>query len=92
MLEHIVSNTNKRIEQTCLDGKFIEITITEFKCFIGLILLFGILKKNKVEINEIWSPNSVQHEHLATASMSRNRFKTIIANLVFDDLETRVER
>ena len=59
---------------------------------MGLLLLFGVTGKKKVEINEIWSKDSLHHEDFATAAMSRNRFKAIVACLVYDDLDTRAIR
>ena len=69
-------------------------TVIEFQCFVGLLLLFGVLRKNKIEIDEIWasSKTSIHNVQYATAAMSRDRFKLIMASLVFDDLDTRETR
>jgi len=88
MIEKIIHNTSLRL----LELNDEELTYTEFQSFIGLLLLFGVTKKSKIEINEIWAPESLHHEHYATAAMSRNRFKRIAACLVFDDLKTRSTR
>jgi len=99
MIEHIVLNTNKRIVMNCAKSVNMNylnypLTVIEFQCFMGLLLLFGVLRKNKIEISEIWatvnkSIHNVQH---ATAAMSRDRFKLIMRSLVFDDLSTRNTR
>lgn len=90
ILELIVLNTNKRIKINKNTTINFELTIVEFKCFIGLLLLFGVLKNNKVDLDEIWSSSesSIHNVQYATASMSRNRFKHIAASLTFDDLDT----
>ena len=62
------------------------------RAYIGLLLLFGTLKKSEVEISEIWSPDSIHHSFHATSTMSRNRFKLISAHICFDDYATREER
>jgi hypothetical protein len=43
----------------------------EIRAYIGLLILFGALKKRNVEISEIWSPQNDHHCHWATAAMSR---------------------
>ena len=60
MIEHIVLNTNKRIVMNCAKSVNMNylnypLTVIEFQCFMGLLLLFGVLRKNKIEISEIWA-------------------------------------
>ncbi len=86
MLNMILDNTNKRYPESE------PITITELKCVIGLLLLFGVLKKNGIDTNEIWSPKSVHHCDYATASMRRERFKFIMSKITFDDFDSRESR
>ncbi|CAF0737922.1 unnamed protein product [Brachionus calyciflorus] len=64
----------------------------ELRAFIGLLLLFGLTRKNKVDVSEIWKIGSVDHCDWATAAMSRNRFKSIMSYLTFDDIQTRAIR
>jgi hypothetical protein len=53
-------------------------TKLEIKAYVGLLILFGALKKKSVEISEMWSPGNDHHSHWATASMSRyNKFAFI---------------
>jgi hypothetical protein len=87
MLEIIVHFTNKRLNN---DADFL--SIQELKCYIGLLILFGFLKKNAVDVNDIWAFESAHHCHHATAAMPRERFKFISSVLTFDDFDTREER
>ena len=47
------------------------ITKLEIRAYVGLLILFGALKRRNVEISDIWSPMSDHHSHWASASMSR---------------------
>ena len=87
MLQDIVLFTNKRL----LDDSP-EIHLIELRAFIGLLLLFGITKKNDVEIYQIWEIDSIHHLSWATATMSCARFKTILSTITFDDIDTRSTR
>ena len=55
------------------------------KGYFGLLILFGAMKKSDVEINEIWSPESIHHLSHATYTMSRNLFQQIFSCICFDD-------
>ena len=68
------------------------ITIIEMRAYIGLLLLFGAMKKNDVEIHEMWSSDSINHSFHATSCMSRDRFKLISSCIYFDDYNTREKR
>ena len=45
------------------------ITNLEIRAYVGLVILFGALKKKSVEIAEIWCPGDDHHSHWATAAM-----------------------
>ncbi len=80
ILNLIVDKTNQRIKQNAR-----KLTIDELKCWIGLLLLFGLTGRNDVEADCIWSsgPDQVFHSKHATAAMSRNRFKFLSSNICF---------
>ena len=63
----------------------IELEVDELRSFIGLLLLFGVLKKRDVEISEIWCSTSIHYVPQAQAAMPRDRFKQIIGKLSFYD-------
>ncbi len=42
-----------------------EVTPDEIYAVIGLLLLFGFLKKNDVDVGDIWDKNSVQYCDIA---------------------------
>ena len=81
MINKIVFCTNQRIK--C------PVNILEIKAYIGLLLIFGVTRKRDVCINEIWNTDSLHHLFLANATMTRERFKEITSNILFDDLKTR---
>jgi hypothetical protein len=54
--------------------------------------MFGVTKKNHIEISEIWSFDSIHHIDYANACMSRDRFKLISRTLAFDDINSRETR
>jgi hypothetical protein len=97
MIENIVSSTNKKIQKHILKRKIEHhyaepVTKIEIRGFIGLLLLFGLLKKHDAEISRIWSTESVHSCHIATATMARKRFQLISVCLTFDDIESRESR
>jgi hypothetical protein len=94
MIENIVSSTNKKILKHALKIKIKNqylspVTKIEIRGFIGLLILFGLLKKHDAEISRIWSTESVHSCHIATATMARERFQIISVCLTFDDIESR---
>ncbi len=82
IVNNIVMSTNQRIQ-----GK--ELSAIELREFCGLLLLFGVTKKHDIEINEIYTTQSVNFLEWAAVCMSRNRFKEICSKICFDDLATR---
>ena len=64
---------------------------TEIKAYFGILLLFGCLKKNDVEVAQLWEQqdDSVHNVPYATAAMPRDRFKTISRNICFDNILLR---
>jgi hypothetical protein len=101
MIEIIVSSTNTKLATFSKDKNYLHklilepVNSIEIRAFIGLLLLFGVLKKNDVEIQEIWSEESYENIHscyFATAAMSRNRFNTISSCVSFDEIVTREQR
>ena len=55
-------------------------------------LIFGVTKKNDIEINLIWKESSLHYCKWAAITMTRNRFKTLTSILTFDDASTRTIR
>ena len=62
------------------------------KGFLGLLLLFGVMKRSHIEVSHLWSPDSIHYSSFATATMSRDRFKILSACISFDDASTREAR
>jgi hypothetical protein len=89
ILTLILEHTNNRLTERAT-----KLTIDELKCWIGLLLLFGVTGKNDVEVNSIWSsgPGQIYHSDHATAAMSRDRFKFLCSVITFDDEPSRNAR
>ena len=67
-----------------------EVDSTEIKAFIGLCLYAGLHKSNHEAVSLLWSEN--EGRPIFTATMSRNRFTSILKFLRFDNRATRQER
>ena len=67
-----------------------EVDSTEIKAFNGLCLYAGLHKSNHKAVPLLWSEN--QGRPMFTATMSRNRFTSILKFLRFDNRATRQER
>lgn len=80
----IVDSTNVRLKN--------KTDKIEIRAFLGLLLLFGLTKKRDIEISDIWCPTSAHHLEMASACMSRNRFKELSSSICFDNINTRPER
>ena len=78
ILENICNRTN--------EYRNIDISIEELRCYIGLLLLFVVLKRCRVDIGELWSSTSLDYIPQAQAAMTRNRFSEITQNLIFKTL------
>ncbi|XP_050304767.1 piggyBac transposable element-derived protein 4-like [Anthonomus grandis grandis] len=95
ILNLIVHYTNKHIQSARSnysrerDGK--DTDILEIQAVIGLLYLAGVLKLNRLSLEELWANNATGVE-LFRLTMSQSRFRFLLAHLRFDDLETRDER
>lgn len=88
ILNIILKHTNERFEK---EGKE-KTNPTEFMAFLGLIIAMGVTKQNKVNIKNLWEPESLYHMPIFTATMPRVRFNTLLWGIRFDDKDTRNER
>lgn len=95
MLDIIVTRTNQYIESVAhnfqreRDAKPTD--KVEMKAFLALLYLAGVLKSNRLSLEEMWSTDGEGIEFFRLA-MSIKRFKFLIRCLRFDDPQTRVER
>jgi hypothetical protein len=101
MLDLIVHSTNSKIASFSADKNYFhkntisEVDRIEIRSYIGLLLLFGVLKKNNVAIEDLWSEDNSSNIHScywAKATMSRDRFKVISRCITFDEIESREVR
>lgn len=95
MIEHIIQCTNLEILKVRQnfgrerDAK--DVTKTEILAFIGLLFLSGCKKQNHTHFLELWTKDGTGSE-IFRACMSYQRFLFLLANIRFDDKETRNER
>jgi hypothetical protein len=98
MIDMIVNSTNNKLSHYSQDKTYMikthiqPVDPIEIRGYFGLLLLFGVLKKSNVGIQDIWSEKGIHHSYHATATMPRNRFKVISCCLSFDEIETRESR
>jgi hypothetical protein len=84
MLDLIVHSTNSKIASFSADKNYFHdisnVDRIEIRSYIGLLLLFGVLKKSNVAIQDLWSEDNSGNIHScywATATMSWIRFQVI---------------
>ena len=101
MLDLIVNSTNSKIaiysaQKNYLSKNYMsQVDRIEIRTYIGLLLLFGVLKKSNVPIEDLWSEdkyNNIHSCYLATAAMPRGRFKIISRCITFDEIDSRETR
>lgn len=63
----------------------------EIKAFIGLILLAGIYRSNRMNLSDLWASDGTGVE-VFRLTMSLHRFRFLLRCLRFDDKETRSAR
>lgn len=95
MLSMIVEYTNQRIQSSRenygreRDAR--ETNILEIQVLFGLLYLSGVLKSNRLHIEELWRSNGTGVEVFRLV-MSQQRFKFLLRHLRFDNMLTREER
>lgn len=95
ILNLIVHYTNKHIQsvrsnyQRERDAR--DTDSLEIQALIGLLYLAGVLKSNRLNLEELWTKNATGVE-LFRLTMSEHRFRFLLIHLRFDNLETREDR
>ncbi|KAJ3646387.1 hypothetical protein Zmor_005897 [Zophobas morio] len=95
ILNLIVQYTNQHINS--VKDKFArersarETDLVEIKAVLGLLYLAGVLKSNRLNVDELWERDGSGIE-LFWLTMSKQRFLFLIRHLRFDDSTTRTER
>lgn len=101
MISAIVKHTNEKISslrknmppEVLSDSRncyFGETTSQEITAWIGLIYLRGLLSQNNHSTETLF--NDKTGHPVFSATMGKNRFKFLMANVRFDDEDTRPER
>lgn len=99
IIDLIVRHTNEKITilvsnastELLSKNPFLKITTTlEIRAFFGLMLYRGLYKLNTFTVQRLFSER--YGPPIFSATMSRNRFLFLIANISFDDETTRANR
>lgn len=69
---------------------WINLTLVDFRAFIGLLILAGVSKSNQEDANELWDDE--WGRPIFAATMTLKKFKLILQCLRFDDRSSRQER
>ena len=78
-------NSNKQRQWQPVDS-------VEMYATFGILIIAGALKANRESIHFLWTKKSLFSRPIFPASMSRDRFVSIIRFIRFDDFTTRIER
>lgn len=62
--------------------------VVEYKCFIGLLYLAGVLRSNRQSLEELWGEDGFGVDYFRLA-MNLKRFKFLIRCTRLDDINTR---
>uniref|UniRef100_A0A182RWX2 DDE_Tnp_1_7 domain-containing protein n=1 Tax=Anopheles funestus TaxID=62324 RepID=A0A182RWX2_ANOFN len=65
------------------------VSSSEFDAYLGLLILAGVTRSNRVNITDLWKTTS---HPMFRAAMSFKRFRSISRFIRFDDGNTRAER
>ena len=90
VIDEIVLHTNSEARRRLSGADWNETNRGEMYCFIGLLLLSGVYQAKNEPIAELWSKDDGRA--FFAQSMSRDRFKSILRFIRFDDRNTRTER
>lgn len=94
-VEKVVLYTNQKIQSQQLnyqrDRDSAETNLIEIRALIGLLYLIGLYKSSHVRISDVFNPDGTGFD-ICRAVMSVQRFKFLLRNLRFDDMNTRIER
>ena len=69
-----------------------QITLKELRAFVGLMIFIGVFRASREPVRDLYSDDLNFGRPILRATMPRERFKTILRFLRFDDQATRVER
>lgn len=89
IIEIVIRETNNRA-RSLLGDNWNPVNKMELHAFIGLLLIAGCFKANHEPILELWSTkNPAFQRPIFRATMVRNRMKSLLRFLSFDDLANR---
>ena len=100
LVDYIVEMTNKKLAEY-LDTRpgagttnknLVPFSQLEMYAFIGLLILVGVFRASREPLNEIYCEDPNKARPIFKASIPRDRLKSLLRFLRFDDLTSRIER
>ena len=88
IVNQIVLHTNSYGRSN--NATWVDTDSIEVRALIGVLIIAGMMKQNMVDMDVIWSNDYGIHK--IRQCMSRNRFKSLMAALRFDEKTTRNQR
>ena len=82
-------NTNRRDTNNTY---FKKLTFEELQAFLGLLILVGVLRVNREPLSKLYCDDPNFSRPIFKSTMARERFKTILRFIRFDDYQTRLVR
>lgn len=79
LIEKIAEETNRYASQK---NRATRVDVCEIKCFIGVLLLSGIVPLPR---RMFWERSKDSHNELVSEAISRNKFEFILSNIHLDD-------
>lgn len=69
-----------------------EVDAVEIRAFLGLLILMGRYRESREKVHDLWRTDTGTSRPIFSATMSRDRYLTLLSVIRFDDMNSRVER
>ena len=98
MISKVLYYSNSKLRQFLISNKHVsgtylnEFTFEEIQAFVGLMILTGVFRVNREPLSKLYCKDPNFSRLIFKATLPRERFKTILRFLRFDDFETRLSR
>lgn len=96
ILFQVMNETNRKakdvLSKTGEEQEWKELDQIELDAFLGLLIFAGVTRSGREPVNALWKFQAGMSRSFFYSVMSRNRFKTLLRFIRFDDFNTREER